>query len=65
MHVLICYLFRSRGDQEVTVLVVLDVVVVGDHAHDLVKLNLPVVNYFSTFTEKARTFTWEPFNKMY
>ena len=44
MHVEICkvcYLFRSRGDEEVAILVVLDVVVVGDHAHDLVKLNLP------------------------
>ena len=48
-----------------TVLVVFDVVVVGDHAHDLVKLHLPVVHYFSTFTEKARTFTWESFNEMY
>ena len=34
------------------VLVVLDVMVVGDHAHDLVKLHLPVVHYFSTFTER-------------
>ena len=60
---IVCYLFRSRGDQEVAILVVLDVVVVGHHTHDLVKLNLQFVHFI--FTTKARTFIWEPFNKMY